>query len=69
VCFEERFFSQEKNTLMIPVKFFVADGVCPPASLEQKLNQLNLRLISENTRPTAISGCFNCYNVEKDQFL
>jgi len=54
---------------MIPVKFFVADGVCPPASLEQKLNQLNLRLISENTRPTAISGCFNCYNVEKDQFL
>lgn len=47
----------------------MADGVCPPARTEQKLNQLNLRLISENTRPTAIPVSFNGCDVEKVQPL
>lgn len=43
---------------MMPVVFFMADGVCPPERTEQKLNKLHLRLISENTRPTAIPVSF-----------
>lgn len=54
---------------MIPVGFFMTDGVCPPARTEQKLNLLNLRLISDNTRPTAIPVSFNSCDVEKVQLL